>query len=90
MVRTPNLGSVSYSPNSVPQNISDLSTFLRDELQRISAAISALAEGHIDVSYAAPSKPRKGDLRYADGTTWNPGSGAGIYRYTGSAWVFVG
>ena len=39
---------------------------------------------------AAPAKPRKGLLVYADGSTWNPGSGQGLYRYTGSAWVFVG
>ena len=25
-------------------------------------------------------------VRYADGTDWNPGHGAGLYEYTGSAW----
>ena len=32
-------------------------------------------------------KPRDGDIRYADGTNWNPGSGAGIYAYVGGAWT---
>jgi len=36
----------------------------------------------------APLYP--GLLAWADGTNWNPGSGEGFYRYTGSAWVFVG
>jgi len=27
---------------------------------------------------------------YADGTTWNPGSGAGLYQWRGSAWAFIG
>ena len=32
-------------------------------------------------------KPRNGDIRYADGTNWNPGSGEGIYAYTNDAWA---
>ena len=28
-----------------------------------------------------PAKPRDGDIRYADGANWNPGSGQGIYVY---------
>ena len=31
-----------------------------------------------------------GRLVFADGTVWNPGSGAGYYRYNGAAWVLVG
>ena len=36
---------------------------------------------------AAPSSPVEGMLAYADGTTWNPGGGAGFYGYTSGAWV---
>jgi len=33
-------------------------------------------------------KPRNGDIRYADGTNWNPGgTGEGIYAYTNGAWA---
>ncbi|MFB2530721.1 hypothetical protein ACEYYA_00970 [Paracoccus sp. p3-h83] len=39
---------------------------------------------------AAPDSPPPGLLAMADGTGWNPGSGAGLYRWSGSAWVFVG
>lgn len=38
------------------------------------------------------TEPRKRDafLVYANGTTWDPGSGAGLYIYkTGTGWVFV-
>lgn len=90
-MRTPNLGSVFYAPGIPPEDATALRRFVSEELQNISAAIAALALGHIDISYAAPVKPRAGDIRYADGTTWNPGSGAGIYRYSaGAAWVFLG
>ena len=34
----------------------------------------------------APSSPSTGDIAYADGSGWNPGSGAGLYCYDGAAW----
>ena len=37
-----------------------------------------------------PQTPYVGMLAYADGVAWNPGSGAGYYRWSGSAWVHVG
>lgn len=89
-MRANNTNAVGYAPAPIPSTADELPSFLNDELQRISAAITALALGHLDISYAYPTKPRAGDIRYFDGTTINPGSGAGIYRYTGSAWAFVG
>jgi len=41
----------------------------------------------------APSSPSKGWVALSDGTASIEsfgGSGEGLYRYTGSAWVFVG
>lgn len=35
----------------------------------------------------APTKTDQGMLRYADGTNWDPGDGAGLYQFNGSAWV---
>ncbi len=36
--------------------------------------------------YAAPQNPQVGMLAWADGTSWNPGAGAGLYEYRGGAW----
>jgi hypothetical protein len=36
--------------------------------------------------HVAPGKPREGLLVYADGTDWNPGSGAGYYVFYAGAW----
>lgn len=33
-----------------------------------------------------PTSPVTGMVVWADGSSWNPGSGAGLYVYTGSAW----
>lgn len=64
--------------------------FLTDELLKIQSAFLALAAGHLDVTTVAPAKPRAGDIRYADGAAWNPGSGQGVYAYYGAAWHFLG
>jgi hypothetical protein len=40
-----------------------------------------------NVLTAEPGAPANGDVAYADGTSWNPGSGAGLYVRTGGAWV---
>lgn len=59
------------------------------ELQRVAQILIELNE-HIWVEeFAEPSKPRQGMVRYADGTTWNPGSGAGMYLYNGATWNFL-
>lgn len=89
-MRTPNLGSVYYVPADVPQDAEGLQYYLRTELQKISAAIYALSLGHLDMTTVAPTKPRDGDIRYADGTSWNPGAGKGVYVYKTSAWVLLG
>jgi hypothetical protein len=42
----------------------------------------------LEQTNVAPDKPRNGDIRYADGTNWNPGgTGEGIYAYTNGAWA---
>lgn len=81
-----------YAPGHPPDDPRELQRFLIEELQKIGAAIAALALGHLDMTTVAPPKPRNGDVAYADGSLWNPGSGVGVYYYKGatSAWVFLG
>ena len=38
--------------------------------------------------HSEPDRPREGMLVEADGSDWDPGYGAGLYRYDGSNWVF--
>lgn len=84
-MRTPTISSADYSPGFIPEQYN--AQWMREELDRLKAAIDLLRAGHIDPSYAAPLKPRDGDVRYADGTEWNPGSGVGFYGYENGAWV---
>ena len=80
-----------YYPSPVPQSPQELSSFLDRELKNIARAFAG-AEQYLflDMSYAAPKKPRDGMIVLADGTTWNPGSGAGYYGYRAGAWRFLG
>ena len=89
-MRTPSLASAFYAPGTPPTDPPQLPGFLLAELNLIRNAINAVAIGHLDKTYVAPLKPRDGDLRYADGTSWNPGSGAGVYVYKVNAWVLLG
>ena len=78
-----------YTPEFLSES-DDLVRYLSVELQRIANTLDQLATGHIDKTYVAPDKPRDGDIRYADGTEWNPGSGAGVYLLKASSWVLLG
>jgi|TARA_R100000742_G_C4234154_1_gene55094 hypothetical protein len=79
---------IRYTPSPVPDNTEDIPAYLRQEFERMSGIINNIADGHFDVSNVAPDKPRTGDIRYADGSNWNPGStGEGVYIYLSTgAW----
>jgi hypothetical protein len=89
-MRPTNINSAFYVPQPVPSNPADLANYLRTELAAIQNVISILAAGHIDTTYAAPEKPRDGDLRLADGVLWDPGSGQGVYCYYNGTWNKLG
>ena len=81
------LNSTFFSPGIVPNDPAQLPQYLRDLTVQLNGAIQSLDKGGYDKTYVAPTKPREGDMAYADGSYWNPGSGEGMYRYNGSAWA---
>lgn len=91
-MRTSNSGTIVYAPGQVPTDAAEMQRFFMSELQKIATAISLIGSGHLEKTTVAPSKPRDGDVRYADGALWNPGAGVGIYYYKGaaSAWILLG
>lgn len=84
-----NSNSISYAPGEPPVDPAQLQRYLREEFAKIAAAVTGLAAGHLDPVYVAPAKPRNGDIRYADGTSWNPGSSKGLYAFNGTTWILV-
>jgi|TARA_Y100001951_G_scaffold60167_1_gene47836 hypothetical protein len=77
-----NIKSVNrWSPNPAPLTADGLTDYLFNELNRLGDIIFNLDTFRLEPTHSAPDKPRDGDIRYADGTSWNPGSGRGIYAY---------
>jgi hypothetical protein len=64
---------------------------IEQELQSIAQAMqSPNAALFLTPLAVAPLKPRDGMVVMANGTTFNPGSGAGFYGYRAGAWRFLG
>lgn len=89
-MRPTNTSTINYQPGDPPADPAQLQRFLREEFIKMKTAIDALAEGFDPVTYVEPAKPRQGMRRYADGALWDPGAGAGLYRYDGTTWNFLG
>ena len=79
----------AYVPKTTPLNTPPgLRDWLASELRRIANRLSEPeSEIYTLVPLAAePERIANGMLVYADGTNWNPGSGAGIYARESGAW----
>ena len=93
-MRDTNSGTAFYSAGIVPTDPAQLPRFVGEELRKIEACLRLLAAGHLDKTYAEPTKFGDGDIRYADGTTWKPNGtgGVGIWYYnsTSGLWIQLG
>lgn len=64
--------------------------YLERRIEELKIQVEAQREIPFVKRYAAPTKVVEGMVAWADGTTWNPGSGAGIYHYRGGVWRYLG
>lgn len=82
-----------YQPKPPPINpdVAALAQYTGEELQALAQSqLDTVDYVHLNVLYAAPARPRAGLMVEADGTSWNPGAGAGTYIYRAGAWVKLG
>ena len=73
------------------QSIEALWQYVVDEyrkLQECSQEVSTQLE--LFEYNTVPDKVYDGLIVRADGTNWNPGSGAGVYCYYGGSWNYLG
>lgn len=73
-----------------PTQPADIVRYLQEALRDMQRRLTEVETSLSKVQYAAPSKLREGMIRFADGTTWNPGSGKGLYIYYSGAWNKLG
>lgn len=78
-----------YEPSRAPQitTLEELQQYLMQELELISREQNETLALDLRPVYREPERPREGMIVSADGTSWNPGSGAGAYEYVGGTWV---
>lgn len=76
-----------YIPTLVPGAYDPV--WLQEELQQIAGFLLYMELDRVNLVPLAvePLRKREGDVANADGTNWNPGSGAGLYQYLSGSWV---
>jgi hypothetical protein len=76
-----------YTPGVIPNDPAQLADAIRRELAAVALQLANSDMVILTTLYAAPKRIIEGMIVKADGTTWNPGGGAGVYCRTGGAWV---
>ena len=82
---------MSYVPSSTGADTAvGLRSWLLQELNRIANGFTIAGQTtNLPVLTEEPAKRVTGQLVFADGTSWNPGSGRGLYYYDTNAWTFI-
>lgn len=73
----------SYEPEPAPdaRDVEAMLKYLDREYRRLSSFVQAIGAGQLEVTHRAPTRPRTGMFRLADGANWNPGNGRREYWY---------
>ena len=83
---------MSYYPQRPPvENTPEaLKEWVDNELNRVQQSFNAMEFIRLKEFYSAPVKVFTGMIVLADGTSWDPGSGQGVYCYYNSQWNKLG
>ena len=78
-----------YQPGKIDSSsLEAVANSLRIELNKLAAQLSQPTDYQsLKTLHAQPGRVFDGMIVKADGTSWNPGSGAGLYVRVGSSWV---
>lgn len=81
-----------YVPKLAPggDSVDDLEKWATQEFQEIQKSLSVQDFLVLKEYHEPPAKYKNGLVVLADGTDWDPGSGAGVYCYYGNAWNKLG
>lgn len=71
----------------VPVDPERVPNFVQDFVRAVNERIEEIDRSFFVFSYREPDKLDEGMIRLADGTSWDPGSGKGLYQYLDGAWV---
>lgn len=82
----------TYQPTPTPSDAGGFRLWVADQLRAIAAALYEPELGAVtfSVKTAAPARIREGLTVLADGASWNPGAGKGVYTYHSGGWQKLG
>lgn len=78
-----------YEPTAIPSDApTALRAWLAGQLRQIADVLARpeVVSVRFTQLAAEPERYAEGDTVFANGTDWNPGSGAGLYERRGAAW----
>lgn len=73
----------------------ELSAYLQQQFTQLQLALANMTANinNYPILVTVPQNPKEGQIVYADGTLWNPGSGRGLYVCKSVndklSWVFI-
>jgi hypothetical protein len=89
ITRKKGLRKTRYVPSVPPANVQELARYVQQELERLTDGLESPFTHQLleKLSVEPERKPQgKALIAYADGTSWNPGSGEGLYAYYAGSW----
>ena len=84
------LSSVIRDNSPSSRLLDALRSYIGRELRRIAVSSFSTDDILLKELHVEPAKPRDGMIILADGTDFNPGSGAGFYGRKAGVWVLLG
>ena len=80
------------APSTAPENFKEFQIWVIDELRHISDSFSEVETDSVFLKQwnSEPVRRYDGQVIYADGTNFDPGSGEGFYGYHNAVWHFLG
>ena len=77
-----------YSPEVFTgTTMEELRNFTEREFKKIATELGEMTAVELRPVFMEPVRPREGMLVFADGVSFNPGSGRGTYERRSGAWV---
>lgn len=87
--RTRAISTIESVPTTTLPEVTSVVQWVQANLRQLTERLNTIGLVQLIELHEEPPKPRVGLLVWADGTDWDPGSGAGLYVYSGSAWLSV-
>lgn len=81
---------MTFKVQPAPTNIENVAKWTEEQLRKVVDNLDLVDNITLKELHVEPDKPRNGQIILADGTDFDPGSGAGFYGRSAGVWVLLG